>query len=289
VPYLAPPPDRAPVVVVRDIGGSFAAYKRQTGVYRTQRREVRLHECRSACTIALSLPRVCVFKSSVLRFAKVYDPWTKRVDVSASDSLFRSYPHTVRARLGYLTRKFKTLSGEDLIALGVRDCEAAPAAARAETAATGLMPETSYVPPGQGPVARFLRKVGARVRANVDTGAPARIASKLTGKVIALLPDRSTFAAILPDRTTVPAPQITQGTSAAAAGRGLSRSAAFSAPASSAASSDAPLPPPRPGLARSLLLQGPVLDRSRLAKLPPVISGGYPALPAHLRAYAPLR
>lgn len=271
MPYLAPPPDPAPVVVVRDIGGSFAEYERQTRIYRARNREVRLHECRSACTLALSLPRVCVFKSSVLRFAKVYDPWTKRVDFAATDALFRSYPQTVRSRLGYLTRKFKTLSGEELIALGVRDCEATPLVDRAEIAGARRAPEPSYVPPDQGPVERLLRKVGSRVRANIDTAAPARIASKLTGKVIRLLPDRSTFASILPGRMTVPPPQ----TSATANAQ--------------LANSQAPLPPPRPSPARSLLAQGHSLKQSDLVKLPPVISGGYRTLPPQLRAYAPVR
>jgi hypothetical protein len=177
----------------------------------------------------------------------------------------------VRARLGYLTRKFKTLFGEELIALGVRDCEATPVVDRAEIAGARGAPEPTYVPPDQGPVARFLRKVGSRVRANIDTAAPARIASKLTGKVIRLLPDRSTFASILPGRMTVPPPQ----TSATANAQ--------------LANSQAPLPPPRPSPARSLLAQGHSLKQSDLVKLPPVISGGYRTLPPQLRAYAPVR
>ena len=38
--------------------------------------------------------------------------------------MFSAYPAVVRARLGTLTREHKILSGSELIALGVRDCNA---------------------------------------------------------------------------------------------------------------------------------------------------------------------
>ena len=60
VSYLEPPPMPAAVVVQKDVGGLVRAYQERTELYRSQNREVRLHECRSACTLALSLPNVCV-------------------------------------------------------------------------------------------------------------------------------------------------------------------------------------------------------------------------------------
>lgn len=122
--YLAPPPMPAPVIVMKDVGGFVTDYQNQTEIYRASRREVRLHECRSACTLALSLPNVCVYPDSRLKFHLAYDPRNHQTNADVSQQLFNSYPAAVRARLGTLTREYKVLSGSELIALGIRDCTA---------------------------------------------------------------------------------------------------------------------------------------------------------------------
>ncbi|MDQ6868384.1 MAG: hypothetical protein M3178_08260 [Pseudomonadota bacterium] len=120
--YLEPPPLPAPVIVIKDVGGPVAVYQSQTAIYRASEREVRLHECRSACTIALGLPNVCVYPGSVLKFHLAYDPRNHQTNPEVSQQLFDSYPAAVRARLGTLTRSYKVLSGSELIKLGIRDC-----------------------------------------------------------------------------------------------------------------------------------------------------------------------
>ncbi len=97
-------------------------YEARTEDYRRENREVRLHECRSACTLALSLPNVCVYPDAKLKFHQAYNELTREADLGVSARLFDSYPAAVRDRLGYLTRQYKVLSGVELIALGVRDC-----------------------------------------------------------------------------------------------------------------------------------------------------------------------
>lgn len=125
--YLAPPPDpAAPVVVYKDVGGLVTDYQAQTEAYRRQNREVRLHECRSACTLALSLPNVCVYPSSVLKFHKAYHRDTKVIDEGVSSTLFNAYPPAVQARLGTLTREYRNISGSELISLGIRNCNESP-------------------------------------------------------------------------------------------------------------------------------------------------------------------
>ncbi|MEJ0092887.1 MAG: hypothetical protein WDN46_05515 [Methylocella sp.] len=114
----------APVIVMKDVGGYVDKYQNQTELYRASDREVRLHECRSACTLALSLPNVCVYPDSTLKFHLAYDPRDHRSNLEASQRLFDSYPAAVRARLGALTRTYKVLRGSELIALGIRDCNA---------------------------------------------------------------------------------------------------------------------------------------------------------------------
>ncbi|ARN80059.1 hypothetical protein [Methylocystis bryophila] len=120
--YLTPPPNPAPVIVYKDTGGLVSDYEAQTELYRRQNREVRLHECRSACTMALSLPNVCVYPDAQVKFHQAYNAITREVDLGVSQQLFDSYPTAVRARLGYLTRQYKVLSGRELIALGMRNC-----------------------------------------------------------------------------------------------------------------------------------------------------------------------
>ncbi len=120
--YLEPPPLPAAVVVTKDVGGYVDQYRERTELYRAQDREVRLHECRSACTLALSLPNVCVYPDSVLKFHAAYDPRNRVINWEETQKLFSSYPAPVRARLGTLQREYKILSGAELISLGVRDC-----------------------------------------------------------------------------------------------------------------------------------------------------------------------
>ena len=113
-----------PVIVMKDVGGYVTDYENQTAVYRATNREVRLHECRSACTLALSLPNVCVYPDSKLKFHMAYDPRNHETNASVSQQMFDSYPAAVQARLGTLTREYRVLSGTELIALGIRDCNA---------------------------------------------------------------------------------------------------------------------------------------------------------------------
>ena len=141
--YLDPPPLPAAVIVTKDVGGYVDQYRTMTELYRAQDREVRLHECRSACTLALSLPNVCVFPDSLVKFHAAYDPRNKAINWDETQKLFSTYPPTVQARLGTLTREYKILSGAELISLGVRDCnekrilvaKAAPAPESSDTVA----------------------------------------------------------------------------------------------------------------------------------------------------------
>ena len=126
---------------MKDVGGFVSEYQAQTARYRQEGREVRLHECRSACTLALSLPNVCVYPTSLLKFHKAYNANTRAVDEGVSGELFRSYPAAVQARLGGLTREYRVLTGSELIALGLRNCNAGAA----------QMARAQHVPAQPGP------------------------------------------------------------------------------------------------------------------------------------------
>lgn len=120
--YLSPPPMPAPVIVMKDVGGLVTDYEARTDQYRRENREVRLHECRSACTLALSLPNVCVYPDAKVKFHQAYNAINRETDYGVSAKLFASYPAAVQARLGGLTREYHVLSGTELIALGMRNC-----------------------------------------------------------------------------------------------------------------------------------------------------------------------
>ena len=303
MPYLAPPPEPAPVVIMRDIGADYASYLRQTDMYRASNREVRLGECRSACTLALSLPRVCVYKSSILRFNQIFDQDSREIDVAATDALFRSYPVKVRAHLGYLTRKYKTLSGAKLISLGIRDCAAGSQPGHSGVAATqSATARPVYVPPGHGPAARFLRRMKRSIVARMPDQMPgADLAVKLPSQFAAVVGGviSKTIATASPQRWFASTPGRTSNAVTKSAGQAplpgtdtQPQSIATLTPGvvrdgddaeSPVRASKTPLPPPRPVGASELAM----VDDTR--RLPQIITGAYPALPAGLSAYAPLR
>jgi hypothetical protein len=199
----------APVVVMKDVGGFVNEYQSQTELYRASNREVRLHECRSACTLALSLSNVCVYKDSTLKFHMAYDPRNHQSNYDVSQQLFNSYPPAVRERLGALTRDYKVLRGAELIALGIRDCnaprESEPRTMVASNAAhkAAAAPALAYAsaPQQDSLFGGLLRNVASAFGAPGGKSEPAR--------------QRIEMARVAPDRPA-------------------------------AASLDAPLPPPRP-------------------------------------------
>lgn len=177
---------------MKDVGGFVAEYQAQTARFRQEGREVRLHECRSACTLALSLPNVCVYPSSLLKFHKAYNANTRAVDEGVSQELFRSYPAAVQARLGGLTREYRVLTGRELISLGVRSCEGGGTqVARAATA-----------PPAPAPTAErnlFSALLAAHAPKAVDP-TPVGTVRSTRGKATARWPEPETEEIPLPPR-----------------------------------------------------------------------------------------
>ena len=176
--YLQPPANMSPVVVVKDFGGYVNEYASQTEVYRRQNREVRIHECHSACTMALSLPNVCVYKDSIFKFHQAYDPRNHVTNWEVSDALFHTYPEPVRERLGTLTKQFTIMRGSELIDLGVRDCNQAPEP-RIMVAATTSKPVGESIISGggfsalTGKLQGMIPNFGAKPEFAPDAGRPA--------------------------------------------------------------------------------------------------------------------
>jgi len=124
VDYLNPPAMPMPAHII-DRGGYVEKYKTQTELYRRTGQKLVLLECNSACTMALSLPRdqVCVYSYSKLKFHAAYDESTKQVAPKETAELFSMYPIKIQQKLGSLEKNFKTLTGQQLIKLGVKACK----------------------------------------------------------------------------------------------------------------------------------------------------------------------
>ncbi len=174
--YLHPPPGNGPVIVMKDVGGDVHQYAAQTYAYIRSGREVRLHECRSACTLALAVPNVCVYPDGVLRFHKAYNPITRATNDGVSNAMMTAYPPAVRERLGALTRPYKSLTGSELIRLGVRDCTA-PAEPRITLARASARPLGAQASVSSGLGGLFAGFGASDIPAYSGYGAPIRVQS----------------------------------------------------------------------------------------------------------------
>lgn len=292
--YLAPPPQPAAVIVTKDVGGYVTDYENQTAIYRASQREVRLHECRSACTLALSLPNVCVYPDSILKFHLAYDPRNHQPNADVSQQMFNSYPAAVRARLGTLTREYKVLRGSELIALGIRDCNAPKtitpkpsepqimvASATARKSPPGAPPQTNPDQPlFAGLMGKMLSVFGAGEPASATASRAAIAQSRWAAKSA---PSESQVAEI-----PLPPPRPVELAEAPLQPTGEEKATATVEATAGAASQPAPLakatdaaPPPKP--ANTALMAIRRLARTALPKL---ITGAQPILPPDFSSYA---
>ncbi len=278
-----PPPGPAPVVVVKDVGGLVTDYQRQTEAYRQEGREVRLHECRSACTMALSLPNVCVYPDSVLRFHQAYNRDTKEVDIRVSDQLFSTYPESVRRRLGYLTRAYKSLSGAELINLGVRNCNETPVMfARRKQGGTQVASAAPVTPEEPGAFSRLAGRLSAALTGKAEPAASmpsaARPQTPASPPVQVARADERP-APLPPVRPANLTPVLTDPTPVGSI--------------SPEADEEIPVPPIRPARLNGAPVQVAKVAKPQVyklqARLPDIITGAWPVLPPSFSAYAPLR
>ena len=239
--YLHPPPGNGPVIVMKDVGGDVHQYAAQTYAYIRSGREVRLHECRSACTLALAAPNVCVYPDGVLRFHKAYNPITRATNDGVSDAMMIAYPPAVRERLGALTRQYKSLTGSELIRLGVRDCTA-PAGPGITVARASARPIGAQASLSDGLGGLFAGFGAPDIPAYSGYGAPAQVqpvkVQSVKVQLAATAPaDESTNAvARSAPETALPAPPP----------RPAELASATEAVATNEPGSSAPQPPERP-------------------------------------------
>jgi hypothetical protein len=124
---LNPPPAPAAIVITHNTGGLvddyFAAARRFT--ITGQRIEVS-GECRSACTILLEVPTICVRPGAVFRWHHAYEQRSGVVRSDITDLMLSHLPSRISARLqGRISVNYTaqaSLGYSELLTLGVPAC-----------------------------------------------------------------------------------------------------------------------------------------------------------------------
>lgn len=125
--FLSPPPNHAPVAIYNDGGGLVENYIQQAYKYRLEGRAVQIRgSCRSACLMALSVPKVCVSPGAVVKAHHAYEQNTGKVREDYTSRMLSELPSSIRNKLnGKITVAYNpeaTLDYAELRKLGVSDC-----------------------------------------------------------------------------------------------------------------------------------------------------------------------
>ena len=126
--FLDVPPNHAPVVITEDGGGLVQKYLDQAYRYAIEKREVQIAgSCRSACVLALAIDKVCVWPEAEVKVHHAYDRDTGRIRYDVTNLMTSALPKKIQQRLeGNIRVDYwpgATMTGEELISLGVRRCD----------------------------------------------------------------------------------------------------------------------------------------------------------------------
>lgn len=143
-PFLYPPPNNAPVVIVEDGGGLVDKYIEQAHQYALEKRRVEIRgSCRSACIMALSVPKVCVAPGAVVKAHHAYEQRTGNIRPDVTNKMLSELPANVRDRLqGHIYRNYQpdsVLDYSDLRQLNIPDCDNKKVLVKNETKNQGTM------------------------------------------------------------------------------------------------------------------------------------------------------
>ncbi len=133
-PVLHPPPAPAAVVITLDTGGYVDEYFAAAKLYTESRRRIEVKgECRSACTIMLEVPTLCVWPGAVFRWHHAYIPKTGQLKPDVTEEMLARLPWRIANRLrGKISAKYTpqaSLYYDELVALGVPACKGSPTVA----------------------------------------------------------------------------------------------------------------------------------------------------------------
>ena len=126
--FLDVPPNHAPVVITEDGGGLVQKYLDQAIRYAREKREVQIAgSCRSACVLALAIDNVCVWPSAEVKVHHAYEPDTMKIRYDVTKMMTDVLPKRIQDRLRGNIRidywEGATMTGDELVSLGVRRCD----------------------------------------------------------------------------------------------------------------------------------------------------------------------
>lgn len=126
--FILPPDPPSPVIILNDTGGRIIDYKNAAENYKAQGREVKIIGlCWSACTLALSVPNVCVGPMATVMFHYAFNTQTHQIDVSMTNFMLNQLPLKIKNEVaGKLKKEFytkATLNSKQLINLGIKKCD----------------------------------------------------------------------------------------------------------------------------------------------------------------------
>lgn len=129
--FLYAPPAPAAIVIRDDGGGLVDSYMNAAARYTSQHRRIEIRgSCRSACTLALAVPKTCVGPGALLKWHHAYNPATGAPVLSVTAQMLGMIPSRVREVIGPNIQldysPAATLNYEQLVRLGVNDCDAKP-------------------------------------------------------------------------------------------------------------------------------------------------------------------
>lgn len=125
---LNPPPAPAAIVITLDKGGVVADYFSAAEKYKLTRRRIEVRgECRSACTVLLEVPTLCVSPGAVFRWHHAFIKETGVIHPEVTEYMLSRLPTRISARLKGKIQKFYTaeasLDYHELVSLGVPACQ----------------------------------------------------------------------------------------------------------------------------------------------------------------------
>jgi hypothetical protein len=148
------PPSSGPIVIVNDGGGVVELYKNAAYRYSLEKRRIEIRgSCRSACTLALSVPTTCVAPGAVVKWHHAYLPTTGEPVYSVTKEMLDLTPRNIRRavepHIGINYNEGATLRYDDLVRLGVPDCNSSPPSTFVSTQPAKAVAVDSVGPAGE--------------------------------------------------------------------------------------------------------------------------------------------
>lgn len=125
--FILPPEHPRPIIIIEDRGGKVSEYIKAARSYTAEDREVRIiGQCWSACSLALSVPNVCVGSMGVVMFHSAVNLQSGRVDRVGTKTILNMLPEKIRKRISKSIKKEfhaeSTLNYRELTKMGVKKC-----------------------------------------------------------------------------------------------------------------------------------------------------------------------